>query len=151
MSDIDEILNEIDEVIDKGTNVPLSAHKLVIDGDRLKDLIYDMRENLPQEIQKAKLITFECDRIKKDAETKAEEIIRQAEERARNMVAEHEISKQAKQKAYELLMQAQTKSKDVKNAANIYVENILADTESYFQKNLQEVRKTRQQIINVKK
>lgn len=151
MSDIDEILDEIDEVIDKGTNVPLASHKIVIDGDRLKDLIYDMRENLPQEIQKAKLITFECDRIKKEAEVKAEEIIRQAEDRARNMVADHEISKQAKQKAYELLMQAQNKSKDVKNAANIYVENLLSDTEAYFQQNLQEVKRTRQQIINVKK
>lgn len=151
MSDIDEILNEIDEVIDKGTSVPLASHKIIIDGDRLKDLIYDMRENLPQEIQKAKLITYEANRIKKEAEAKAEEIIRNAEDRARNMVAEHEIAKQAKMKAYEMVMQAQNKSKDVKSAANVYVEKLLADTENYFQQNLHEVKNTRMQITNVGK
>jgi vacuolar-type H+-ATPase subunit H len=151
MSDIDKILDEIDEVIDKASPFPLTAHKLIIDGDRLKDLIYDMRENLPQEIQKANIIVHDCERLKKEAEVKAEDIIRQAEDRARNLVSENEITKQAKQKAYEMLMQAQNKSKDVKNAANIYVENLLSDTEAYFHQNLQEVKRTRQQILNVKK
>ncbi len=151
MSDIDKILDEIDELIDKASPFPLTSHKLIIDGDRLKDLIYDMRENLPQEIQKASLVMNDSERIKKEAESKAEDIIRQAEERARNLVAENEITKQAKQKAYEMLIQAQSKSKDVKSAANLYVENLLSDTETYFQQNLQEVKRTRQQILNVKK
>lgn len=151
MSDIDEILNEIDEVIDKGTTMPLASHKILLDGDRLKDLIYDLRDSLPEELQKAKLITYEAARIKKEAEEKADEIIRNAEERARNLVAEHEIAKQAKVKAYEIVMQAQNKSKDVKNAANVYVEKLLADTENYFQQNLHEVKNTRMQITNVGK
>lgn len=151
MSDIDKILDEIDEVIDKGTTVPLASHKLVIDGDRLKDLIYDMRENLPAELKKSRSIVEDCDRIKKDAELRAEEIIREAEERARIIIDEHEISKQAKQKAYDLLMQAQNKANDIRHAAEVYMDNMLSDTENYFEESLQKVKRTKQQIMNVKK
>lgn len=151
MNDIEKIIDEIDEVIDKGTSVPLASHKLVIDGDRLKDLVYDLRENLPVEFKKSKSIVDDCDRIKKDAEYRAEEIIREAEERARIIVDEHDITKQAKQKAYDLLMQAQNKANDIRHAAEVYMDNMLTDTENYFEENLQKVKRTKQQIMNVKK
>lgn len=151
MNDIEKIIDEIDEVIDKGTSVPLASHKLVIDGDRLKDLVYDLRENLPVEFKKSKSIVDDCDRIKKDAEYRAEEIIREAEERARIIVDEHDITKQAKQKAYDLLMQAQNKANDIRHAAEVYMDNMLTDTENYFEESLQKVKRTKQQIMNVKK
>ena len=60
---IDEILDEMDELLDKSPSVPFSTHKAMVDIDRLRDLINDVRLNIPQEIKRAKLIDFDCNRI----------------------------------------------------------------------------------------
>ena len=53
---IDEILEEMDELLDKASSMPLIAHKKVVDGDRLRELINDVRLNLPHELKEAKKI-----------------------------------------------------------------------------------------------
>ncbi len=150
MNNIDEILEQMDELLDKSASVPFATHKVMIDGERLRELIDDIRLNIPQEIKRAKLIDFDCERIIKEAEQKAELIVQRAEERAKTLVANDAIIKEAKQKAMELLTQAQTRSKEIKMATNNYVDNMLHDAEIYFTKGLQDVKRTSQEISRVK-
>lgn len=72
---IDEILEEMDELLDKASSMPLIAHKKVVDGDRLRELINDVRLNLPHELKEAKKIEFDCQRIMNEAKSKSEAII----------------------------------------------------------------------------
>lgn len=150
MNNIDDILEQMDELLDKSASVPFAAHKVMIDADRMRELIGDIRLNIPQEIKRAKLIDFDCERIIKEAEQKAELIVQRAEERAKTLVANDAIIKEAKQKALELLNQAQTRSKEIKNATSHYVDNMLHDAELYFTKGLQDVKRTTQEINRVK-
>ncbi|MDO5559721.1 MAG: vacuolar-type H+-ATPase subunit H [Oscillospiraceae bacterium] len=150
MNNIDDILEQMDELLDKSASVPFAAHKVMIDADRMRELISDIRLNIPQEIKRAKLIDFDCERIIKEAEQKAELIVQRAEERAKTLVANDAIIKEAKQKALELLTQAQTRSKEIKNATSQYVDNMLHDAEIYFTKGLQDVKRTSQEISRVK-
>lgn len=147
---IDEILDEMDELLDKSPSVPFSAHKVMVDVERMRDLINDVRLNIPQEIKRAKLIDFDCNRIIKEAEAKAEAIVRKAEERAKIMVSNDAIVKEAKQKAIDMLTKAQQSSKEIKSATNTYVNNVLSDTEKFLQNSLQNVKKTKQEITQVK-
>ena len=150
MNNIDEILEQMDELLDKSASVPFATHKVMIDGERLRELIDDIRLNIPQEIKRAKLTDFDCERIIKEAEQKAELIVQRAEERAKTLVASDAIIKEAKQKAMELLTQAQARSKEIKMATNNYVDNMLRDAEIYFTKGLQDVKRTSQEISRVK-
>lgn len=150
MSNIDEILEQMDELLDKSASLPFAGNKVLMDGERLKSLIDDIRLNIPQEIKRAKLIDFDCERITKEAEQKAEQIVQRAEERAKILVSNDAIIKEAKQKAAEMLAQAQTRSKEIKNATSKYVENMLHDAEMYFTKGLQDVKRTTQEINRVK-
>lgn len=143
---IDDILEMMDDLVDKSTSVPFSKNKVVIDADRIRDLVNDVRLNLPQEIKRAKLIDFDCERILKEAEHEAESIIRRAEERAKVLVSQVEILKEAKQRAAEVLMQSQAKSKEMRTAVADYVDNILCQTENYLQSGLTDVKRTRQAI-----
>ena len=120
MSNIDEILEQMDELLDKSATFPFASHKVLIDGERLRDLINDIRLNIPQEIKRAKLIDFDCERIIREAEQKAEQIVQRSEERAKALVANDAIVKEAKQKAIEMLTQAQTRSKEIRGATNEY-------------------------------
>ena len=143
---IDDILEMMDDIVDKSASVPFSKNKVVIDADRMRDLINDVRLNLPQEIKRAKLIDFDCERILKEAEQEAESIVRRAEERAKVIISQEEILKEAKQRAAEVIMQSQAKSKEMRAAIADYVENILGQAENYLQSGLVDVKRTRQAI-----
>ncbi|MBR6599764.1 MAG: vacuolar-type H+-ATPase subunit H [Oscillospiraceae bacterium] len=136
MNNIDEILEQMEDLLEKSASVPFASNKVIIDGERLKELIDDIRLNIPQEIKRAKLIDFDCERIIKEAEQKAEQIVQRAEDRAKTLVANDTIIKEAKQKAMELLTQAQARSKEIKNATSHYVDNMLHDAELYFTRGL---------------
>ena len=68
---IDEILDLMDQLLDHAKPIPFASHKVIVDGDRLRELINDMRMNKPEEIRRAKLIEFDCDRIIQEAQTNA--------------------------------------------------------------------------------
>ena len=69
---IDEILDLMDQLLDHAKPIPFASHKVIVDGDRLRELINDMRMNKPEEIRRAKLIEFDCDRIIQEAQTNGE-------------------------------------------------------------------------------
>lgn len=148
---IDEILDDMDELLDSAHSVPFAAHKSVVDGERLRELINDVRLNIPQEIKRAKLIDYDCERIMKEAEAKAESIVRRAEERAKAILSEEQIVKEAKKQASDILLKSKTMSNEIKKAVNGYVEERLNDAEAYFNTELQNVKRKKQQLNMVNK
>lgn len=138
-----DYLDEMDELIDNSKAFPLAAHKIVIDGDRLKELIHDMRENMPKELKRAQNIDYDCDRIMKEAEQKAEEVIRAAEERAKGLVSESAIVEEAKRRAHEILAKTKTKCDQTKEATASYVLHSLIKTEDSLRELLEEIEKER--------
>ena len=44
---VEELLGQIDDMVDKAWDVPLSGGKCMIEADRLRDIIDDIRANLP--------------------------------------------------------------------------------------------------------
>lgn len=143
---IDDILEMMDEILDKAPTVPFSGKKVVVESETLRDLINDVRLNLPQEIKQAKLIVKDRQIIISDAQKEADGIVRKAEERSKSIVANDEIVKQAKQKAAEILTQAQSKAKEIRNATNDYIERTLSQTEDLLAAELTDVKRTRQAI-----
>ena len=137
---IDEILEEMDELLDKAGSVPFVSHKKVIDGERMRELINDVRLNMPHELKEAKKIEFDCQRILNEAKLNAEGIIRKAEERAAQIVSREAIVTEAKKKALDMLNKAQTASKNLQQNAATSVAKMLNDTESYYSRNLQSIK-----------
>ncbi|MBQ9808406.1 MAG: vacuolar-type H+-ATPase subunit H [Ruminococcus sp.] len=137
---IDEILEEMDELLDKASSMPFVAHKKVIDGERMRELINDVRLNMPHELKEAKKIEFDCQRILNEAKLNAEGIIRKAEERAAQIVSREAIVTEAKKKAVDMLQKAQTAAKNLQQNAAVSVAKMLNDTENYYARNLQSIK-----------
>ncbi|MCD8187540.1 MAG: vacuolar-type H+-ATPase subunit H [Ruminococcus sp.] len=137
---IDEILEEMDELLDKATSVPFMSHKKLIDGERMRELINDVRLNMPQELKEAKKIEFDCQRILNEAKINAESIIRRAEDRAAQIVSKEAIMVEARKKAIDMLTKAQAASKNLQQNALASVNKIYSDAEGYYVKSLQEIR-----------
>ena len=72
---IEEILDLLDELLDRSWNLPLSGGRCVVDAEKVRDLLDDVRLNMPTEIKQAKAIVADRTEIlavaRKEAENKA--------------------------------------------------------------------------------
>ena len=99
---IEEILDQLDELIDRSWSLPLTGGRCVVDADKVRELLDDVRLNLPTEISQAQSIVADRTAIVEEAKKEAEAIIARAEKRAAALVEEQEIVRQSKNKAAEL-------------------------------------------------
>ncbi len=141
---IDEILEEMDELLDKSTSVPFVSHKKIVDGERMRELINDVRLNLPHELKEAKKIEFDCQRILNEAKINADGIIRRAEERAEQICSQEAIIADARKKAVDILQNAQLKAGEVQKQAVLSVAQMLNEAEKTHQQSLDKIKKTKE-------
>lgn len=148
---IEEILDEIDELLDNSASVPFVQHKKVIDGERLRELVNDVRLNMNQELKEAKEIERESQRILSNAKASAEDIVRRAEDRAEQLVAHETIVIEARKKAVDMITKAQTASKNIQQSAALAIAKMLNETESHYTKNLQNIKVVKSRISSTLK
>ena len=138
---LDELLEQFDEVLDSGFKIP--GRKTVVDVERLRAVVDDIRLNIPSEIKQARGIVADRTEIITTAKREADGIIRNAEERAKAIVSQEEIVKLAQEKATEIIANAQAKSRDMRKAAQDFVDDIMRRADEGLTANLGEIRKTR--------
>lgn len=143
---VDEILDMLDEMIDRAWSLPMTGGRCVLDADKVRDMIDDIRTNLPTEISHAKKIVSDRAEIIADAKREAEQIVRHAEERAKSLVAQEEVVKQAQQYAKELTGKTQMKAREMRQMAQDFSDKALSSAEEGLAKSLAEVKKTRQAL-----
>ena len=143
---VDEVLDLMDELLDKSWSLPLSGGRCVVDAEKVRDMIDDIRINLPTEIKQAKAIVSDRNEILSVARQEAESIIRKAEERAKALIAQEEIIKLSQAKASEILSQTQMQSREIRQAAQGFSDDILRATEETLTKSLTDLRATRQAL-----
>ena len=51
---VEELLDQIDDMIDKAWSFPLSGGRCVVDANHLRDIIDDIRGNIPSEVRQAR-------------------------------------------------------------------------------------------------
>ncbi len=145
---IEEILDQLDELIDRAWSLPLTGGRCVVDADKVRELLDDVRLNMPTEIRQAQSIVSDRTEIVNTAKKEAEAIVRRAETRAKALVEEEEIVRMSRAKAAEITQIAQQQSRDTKRAAAEFVDNLLKNTETVLTTSLSEVRNTRAAFHN---
>lgn len=147
---IEEILEDMDDTLDRAHPIPFVSHKVIVDADRLRELINDIRLNIPAEIKRAKLIDFDCDRIISDAKAKAEQIVQDAETRAKEMCSQDAIQIAARQRGVDMLARAKVASNEIRAGAADYVDSLLAEAEEALQSSLINVKNAKNKIDGIK-
>ncbi len=138
---MDDLMEQLDEVLDSGFKMP--GKRVVIDVEKVRAIIDDMRMTMPTEIKQAKGIVADRADIINNAKREADSIVRVAEERAKAMVAQEEITKLAQAKAGEVLAAAQKKSREMRKAAQDFVDDLMLRADEMLSANLTEIKKTR--------
>ena len=143
---IRENLDLIDDILDTALSVPLSRGKSIVDIDKIRDALDDIRLNMPSELKQAKMIVEDRKTIIDDARKEADSIVKIAEERAKKLVDTSEIVKQSQERAKEIITQTNAQNRELKRATNEYVETMLKKAEELLANSLQELKATRQAV-----
>lgn len=143
---INENLELLDDMLDTAWSMPLSGGKCLVDIDKIRTVIDDIRLNMPSEVKQAKLIVNDRKVIIEDARKEAESIVRVADERAKKLVETNEIVRQSQERAKEIILQTNNQNKELKRATNDFIENALKNSEEILGAALQEIKSTRQAL-----
>ncbi|MDR2487297.1 MAG: ATPase [Clostridiales Family XIII bacterium] len=122
-----DLLDEIEEICETSAKMPLVTSKIVIDKSEMLEIVKDIRQALPDEIQQAQFIKNERQRILDEAKHEYELLIRDAEKQAEILVDQHEITEQAKQRGREIMQGAESNAKHLKMSTFEYIDKILFD------------------------
>ena len=148
---VDELIMELQDLIADSKTVPLSGGKVLVEADKVYDILDEIQDTLPAEVRQAKNIVQDRSQIIAEAKKEAEDIIRAAEDRKKIMIDDSEVMRAAKAEASELLNDVKAKTAEMRKAANDYVENIMKRTDDAITAQLTELRKTRQNLRITKK
>lgn len=113
MATIDVLLNNLDEVVENSMSLPLSGGRCIVDAERIREIIDDIRLQMPNEIKQAKAVVADRNEILSMAKREAEGLIRKAEERAKALVEQDTIVRQANSKALAMLNEANQKAAEI--------------------------------------
>lgn len=140
---IEDILEQLDDMLDAAWAMPLSGGKVVVDGEKVRDLLDAIRANLPSEIRQARAIVNDRAEIVNTAKKEAEGIIRNAEERRNQILSHEEIVVQAQERANEIHAQTQKRARDMRRSAQEFTEDLLRRTEEALTQQVAQVRQAR--------
>ena len=146
---VEELLDLMEETLEEGTSVPFAATKRVVDVERCRDIIDEVRNNLPDELRDSKKIVADREQIVRTAQQEADNIIKQAEERARVLVSDQEITKRAQKAAVEIVNAAQNQAKELNRASATYCESLLKNSEEGVARSVAVLKNTRMNLRNV--
>ena len=116
-SGIEEILTTLYEMVQDAWSLPLGADKCVLERDKVLDLLDEISNQLPGELKQAKTIVESRNEVITNAKREAENILKQAEQRARQMISHEEVYLQAQKEADDLMKNAQAKIKGRQRSA----------------------------------
>ena len=140
---VNELLDTIEDTLEESTSMPLSGGKRLVDVEKVRDYLDDIRANLPGELRQAQQIVNDRAQIVDTANAQAQAIVKKPEERARILVSDAEIVKAAQQRAAEITAAAQSESRTLRQTVTDYCDNMLKTTEEAMVENAAQVKNVR--------
>ena len=141
-----DLLEQLEDIIESGMNIPLSGGKCLLDRDSLLDLVQDIRLKLPDDIKTAKRIAEEKQRIMTEAQQEAENILRNAESRIAALVDENEITKKAYEQSEVIISNAKKNAREIRLGTREYADGILNKVEEILEDTLDVIKVNRQEL-----
>lgn len=137
--DILHLVDRLEELFNESKSLPLT-HKVIVDEERMLDLIDQMRLAIPEEIKSSQLIINQKERIIAQSNEEARRTIELAKEQAAKLVARDEIVQKAQLSGENIIQRAKEETILIKKEADEYAVSSLEHLESEIGKILMQVR-----------
>ena len=144
--DTRKLLEELENVIMNAGDVPFTNKKM-IDGDEVARLIDAINQSLPNELDSARRIVSDKERILLEAEKKADDTIAQAKDYIARITEESELVKQAQERANEVVSSANKSAEELRTGSVTYATDVLKYLETNIENVLEDLKKNRESLI----
>jgi len=126
--DILHLIDRLEELFNESRALPFT-HNVIVDEDRMLDIIDQMRIAIPEEVKKAQQLLNQSERIVAQAEEKANRLTSIAQEKADEMIAKDIVTQEASRRAELILTQARADAEATRADADDYVIDTLSRVE----------------------
>jgi F0F1-type ATP synthase membrane subunit b/b' len=137
--DILHLIDRLEELFNESRPIPFT-HNVVVDEDRMLDLIDQMRVAIPEEVKKSQQILAQRDRILAQAQEEANRTLALAREKSEQLVERDSIVQAAHSRAEQILAQARLDGENTRREADDYVVEALTRLETQLERYLGQVR-----------
>ena len=145
----EDIIGALYDMVQDARSMPLASDKCILERDRVLDMLDEIIAQLPSELKQARTIVESRNEIVGQARREAEGVLRDAQEKAKQMVTKEAVYVEAKKRSDELVLQTQERMNQLRKAANDYMDESLRQTEEVMANALNEVRDTRMKFRSV--
>lgn len=140
---IEELINSLYDFIQDAKSLPLSADKCMLERDKALDILDEIIARLPGELKQSRAIVESRNELIGQARRESENILKQAQEKANEMVTKEAIYVEAKRQCQDMVLQTQVRLAELRKASNDYMDDALRRTEEAIAQSLGEVKDTR--------
>lgn len=118
--DILQLIDRLEELFNDAKAVPFT-HNVIVDEDRMLELIDQMRIAIPEEVKKAQQVVAQRDRVMAQAQEEANRTLQLARDKADQFVQKDMIVQEAQRRAEQIVNQARAEAEATRVDADNYV------------------------------
>lgn len=137
--DILHLVDRLEEVLNQSRSFWFTS-QVVVDEDRILDLIDQMRVAIPDEVKKAQQLLAQRDRILAQAQEEANRTLAIAREKSEQLVERDAIVQAAQARSEQIIIQARAQAETTRRDADEYVLDTLMRLEMELDRSLTQAR-----------
>jgi len=118
--DILELIDRLEDLFNQSHSIPFT-HSVIVDEDRMLDIIDQMRVSIPDEIKKSQQIINQREKYLAQAQEEASRITSIARERSAKAITQEEVVLEAKRSADEIIAQAELEQTRIQQETDEYI------------------------------
>jgi uncharacterized protein YnzC (UPF0291/DUF896 family) len=118
--DILQLIDRLEELFNQSKSIPLTRN-VMVDEDRMLDIIDQMRIAIPEEVKKAQQLLGQRDRVLAQAQEEANRTLELARQKADQLVSKEMVMQEATRRAEQIVTQARTDAENIRIDADDYV------------------------------
>jgi hypothetical protein len=147
--DILHLVDRLEELFNESRSIPFT-HNVIVDEDRMLDIIDQMRISIPEEIKKAQQLLAQRDRILAQAQEEANRTLSLAREKSDTLVDRDSIVSAAQARSEQIIAQGKIEAENTRHEADEYVLDTLTNLEMEMERILSQVRNGIRSLQNEK-
>ena len=140
---LEDIISALYDMVQDARALPLGADKCILERDKVLDMLDEIIAQLPVELKQARTIVESRNELIGQARREAETLIRQAQDKADQLVEQEAIYQEAKRQCQDMVQRTQSKMAELRKISNDYMDDALRRTEEAISISLEDVRETR--------
>jgi cell division septum initiation protein DivIVA len=137
--DILQMIDRLEELLNESRPLPFT-HNVIVDEDRMLDLIDQMRVSIPEEVKKAQQLLAQRDRLIAQAQEEANRTVNLARDRSNELVERDQVVQAAYTQAEQIKAQAYADGEQIRREADEYVLETLRKLEMEMERAITQVR-----------